>query len=65
LFFPLNSKNAMPDEPELSNPPPSEDPWQKLTPEERKRANRHLIILYIAMFVMVASPFIVLLILKQ
>ena len=35
-----------------------EDPWQQLSPEARKRAERHLIILYIAMGIMVVAPFI-------
>lgn len=48
----------------MSNHPPEtpesapEDPWQKLSPEERKRAERHLIILYVAMGLMVVLPFV-------
>ena len=36
------------------------DPQQPLTPEEEKKAKRALIILYVAMAIMAALPFIVL-----
>jgi hypothetical protein len=35
-----------------------EDPWQQLTPEARKRAERHLLILYVVMGTMVVAPFV-------
>lgn len=44
--------------PEESNDPTPEDPWEKLSPEERKRAERHLVILYVVMGLMVVVPFV-------
>ncbi len=49
----------MAEDPSIKNDPTPEDPWQKLTPAEKKRAERHLILLYVAMILMVISPFIV------
>lgn len=43
----------------------AEDPWEKLSPEERKKAERHLFILYVFMGLMVVTPFIVFFILKK
>jgi hypothetical protein len=37
-----------------------EDPWQKLSPHERKRAERHLMILYVVMGTMVIGPLVLL-----
>jgi hypothetical protein len=45
-------------EPKSGDEGNGEDPWQQLSPEERKRAERHLIILYIVMGTMVVAPFV-------
>ena len=42
-----------------------EDPWAKLSPEEKKKAERHLLILYVFMGLMVVAPFIVFFVLKS
>jgi len=47
------------------DPSSEEDPWKKLSPDERKRAERHLMILYVSMILMVVVPFFILLYLKK
>lgn len=49
----------------VDDPYEIEDPWAKLSPEEKKKAERHLLILYISMGLMVIAPFIVFFILKN
>jgi hypothetical protein len=34
------------------------DPWSRLSPVERKRAERHLLILYASMVILIVFPFI-------
>jgi len=41
-----------------------EDPWSKLSPEERKRAERHLYILYAVMIAFAVLPILLFFLLK-
>ncbi|OPZ67864.1 MAG: hypothetical protein BWY82_02687 [Verrucomicrobia bacterium ADurb.Bin474] len=45
-----------------SDPENGEDPWASLTPEENRRAQRHLRILYGAMILMIVGPLVLLII---
>jgi len=42
-----------------------DDPWAELSPEQRKRAQRHLWILYAAMIIMGILPFIAFFLLRN
>jgi hypothetical protein len=44
---------------------PEPDPWEKLTPEERRRAKRHQTILYVVMAALILLPFVALIWLRR